>query len=525
MYLVTAQEMQEMDRETINGFGIPGRILMENAGKGSFDMLLSLFPDISSKRVSILAGSGNNGGDGFVVARYLIQMGVRTEIFLLAPREKVAEDALANLLLVEKLVERCSNAFLTEVPDLESFNEIKTRIVHADLIVDAILGTGLKSEVRGFFKTIIETVNDLPCPRFSIDIPSGLDSDTGVPRGVSIQAFATATFAFAKIGHFLASGRELSGKLKIVDIGIPPFIRDKIAPKLRLIEPQDIAKLFPPRRSDTNKGNFGHLLVVAGATGKTGAAALASNAAMAIGTGLVTLAIPASLNPLMEPQVTETMTFPLKEMVKGELSDCCMDELKELAKTKTAMALGCGIGTANGTRLLVKRILKEIDLPLVIDADALNIIAEDPEILKGIKGQAVITPHPGEMARLCNTTTSDIQANRLEWARKFAGKFGVIVILKGAGTIIALPDGQAYLATTGNPGMASAGMGDVLTGMTAGLLAQGMALEKAAIAGVYIHGLCGDLLSRKRGGFGFVASEMIQIIPNAIHRELLCNRP
>jgi NAD(P)H-hydrate epimerase len=521
MYLVMAQEMQDMDRETIEGFGIPGRVLMENAGRGSVDMLVRLFPYIKSKRVCVLAGRGNNGGDGFVVARYLIQMGVRTDLFLLSQRSKVTGDGLANLELVEKLVKKYPNATLTEVPDLERFDRVKTRLVHADLIVDAILGTGLNADVRGFFKTVIQTVNTLSCPTFSIDIPSGLNADTGLPCGVAINASATATFAFAKPGHFLLPGKELTGELEIVEIGIPPFIREKFNPRIELVEPRDVAALFPPRQLQAHKGSFGHLAVVAGSTGKTGAAALAANAAMAIGTGLVTLGIPASLNPAVEPQVTETMTFPLAETVPGHLSDTAMDELKQLAKGKAAMALGPGIGTAASTQALVRKIITGIDLPLVIDADGLNALAEDPGILKTVQTPMVITPHPGEMARLCNTTTQEIQANRLETAQRFAKEFNVIVVLKGAGTIIALPNGRTCLSTTGNPGMASAGMGDVLTGMIAGLATQGMPLEDAAVAGACIHGLCGDRLARERGGFGFVASEMIPAIPFAIHGDLI----
>ncbi len=520
MYLVTAQEMQDMDRETIEEFGIPGRVLMENAGRGSVDMLVRLFPYMNSKRVCVLAGRGNNGGDGFVVARYLIQMGVKTDLFLLSQRSKVTGDALANLKLVEKLVEKHPNASLTEVPDLAGFDRVKPRIVHADLIVDAILGTGLKDNVRGFFKTVIQTVNQFSCPRFSIDIPSGLNADTGRPCGVAINACATATFAFAKPGHFLLPGKELTGELEVVEIGIPPFILEKYDPKIELVEARDVAALFPPRKLETHKGSFGHLAIVAGSTGKTGAAALTANAAMAMGTGLVTLGIPASLNTAMEPQVTETMTFPLAETVPGQLSDNAMDELKQLAREKTAMALGPGIGTAPATQALVRKIITGIDLPLVIDADGLNAIAEDPGILKTVQTPMVITPHPGEMARLCSTTTQEIQTNRLETAQRFAGEFNVIVVLKGAGTIIALPNGRAYISTTGNPGMASAGMGDVLTGMIAGLAAQGFSMEEAAVAGVYIHGLCGDRLARERGGFGFVASEMIRAIPFVIHGDL-----
>lgn len=519
MYLVTAKQMQAMDRETIQEFGIPGRVLMENAGRGAFDFLKELFPDLESKRAAVLAGPGNNGGDGFVVARYLMQMGVRTDVFLFAPRERIAGDSLSNLKLLETLVKVCPQGSLTEISDMESLNRIDDNLARADLMVDALLGTGLTSDVRGVLKTAIDRVNALACKVLSIDIPSGLNADTGCVQGTAIKAFATATFAFAKAGHFLFPGKTLTGRLRIVDIGIPPFVRKKFNPGLRVVQHREVARLFPPREPDAHKGNFGHLLVVAGSTGKTGAAALTANGAMAMGAGLVTVGIPASLNPIMEIKVTEAMTFPLEESVKGHLSDTCFDTLKTLAQQKSAMAIGPGLGTDRATQALVRRVIAELTIPLVIDADGLNALADDPDILKKARSPIILTPHPGEMARLCQTTTEKIQASRLEWAADFAGKFNLIVVLKGAPTLLALPDGRTCLCPTGNPGMATAGMGDVLTGMIAALAARGFPLEKAALAGVFLHGLAGDILAHQYGGPGFTASDMICAIPAAVNGE------
>ncbi len=519
MYLVTAKQMQTMDQETIEGFGIPGRVLMENAGRGAFAFLNELFQDLGSKRVCVLAGPGNNGGDGFVVARYLVQMGVKTEVLIFAPRKKMAGDALANRTLFEILVKKGAQGALTEILDLDRLDSITSSMAQADIMVDALLGTGLNSDVRGLFKTVIERVNALACPVLSIDIPSGLNADTGRACGTAIQAHATATFAFAKAGHFLFPGRTLTGRLKVVDIGIPPFISEAMAPGLSVVEHREVAQRFSQRAGDAHKGDFGHLLVIAGSTGKTGAAALAANAAMAMGTGLVTLGVAATLNPVMEMKVTEPMTVPLAESAPGHLSDRCFDALNDLAQQKNAMALGPGMGTDPATGRLVKRIIQELTLPMVVDADGLNAIADDPGILKKTRAPLILTPHPGEMARLYRTTPKQIQANRLEAAVDFATTFNLIVVLKGAATLIALPDGRTRLCPTGNPGMASAGMGDVLTGMIAALLAQGFSLENAAVAGAFLHGLAGDILARQYKGAGFVASDLIRTIPAAIHGE------
>ncbi len=522
MYLVTADEMQKMDKDTIETFGIPGRVLMENAGRGAFDMLMRQFPDIVPGKVGVIAGRGNNGGDAFVVARYLAEKNVTTTVFLLSAREKLKGDADANFALVEKLARKHAHLTITEMPDEEAFDRHKTAMLHHDLFVDGVLGTGLTSDVKGFFRDVIEWLNQSGRPVFSIDIPSGLDADTGRVCGVAVKADATATFAHAKAGHVLQPGKGHTGVLEVVDIGIPAYITEAYRPRLHLIEEGDITKLFPPRNSEAHKGNFGHLLVIAGSPGKTGAAALAANAAVRCGTGLVTVGVPESTNTAVEPQVTEAMTHPLAEDGKGRLSAEAADTILALAADKSAVAFGPGVGTAGGTGKLLKRLLAELRVPVIIDADGLNLLAREPEILKQSPGDIIITPHPGEMARLTGLPAADIQKNRVDTARNFAGRYGVTVVLKGAGTVISQPDGTAAISPSGNPGMASGGMGDVLTGMIAGFAAQGFSAGDAAFSGVYIHGICGDLLKQDTGGFGYLASDMIRRIPEAIHKELLC---
>lgn len=521
MLLVTANEMQEMDQKTIHSFGIPGQVLMENAGRGAVRVLLSKINSKDTQKIAVLAGRGNNGGDGFVMARYLLEKGCRITVFLLAPKEAVKGDAKVNMQLFEKLCDRSSDASLVEIRDETEFKTNRSRLLHHDLFVDAVLGTGLNSDLRGLIKEAVDLMNESAKPVFAVDIPSGLNADTGKPMGTAVKAFATATFAFAKAGHLLYPGNLHTGELSIVDIGIPKFIADEKNIQLSLIEQAEIAALFPPRAFDSHKGSFGHLLVIAGSTGKTGAPALCANAAMRCGTGLVTLGVAESLNPALEPLVLEPMTHPLPENEKGFLSENCLKDILSLLKGKQALALGPGLGTRKGTARLVQKLVEQSPVPLVLDADAVNCLAEHPESLKKKSRPAILTPHPGEMARLCRLSTPDVQADRIGLARKFASEWDVILILKGARTVIALPDGKAFINPTGNPGMASGGMGDVLTGMVSGFLAQGFSPEAASLAGVYIHGLCADVLSKQKGAFGFLARDMIKAIPETIFQHLL----
>jgi len=348
-----------------------------------------------------------------------------------------------------------------------------------------------------------------------VDIPSGINADTGAVCGVAIQADATATFAFAKAGHIMYPGNFHTGDLEVVDIGIPGHIAKAQSPNIFLPEPHDIAGLIPAREFNAHKGSFGHLLILAGSPGKTGAAALCANAAMRTGAGLVTLGVPEKLMPVIEPMVVEPMTAGLAQTPSGGLDAAALDEIITLLADKAALALGPGMGTDFSTQELIKSILAIASVPMVIDADGLNCIAKDSDILSTVKAPVIPTPHPGEMARLTGKTTSDIQQNRMETARHFAEKHKVILVLKGAQTLVAYPDGVVFICPTGNPGMACGGMGDVLTGMIAAFLAQDLSPESAALAGVYVHGLCGDLLAEDHA-FGFAASDMVAGIPQAL---------
>jgi NAD(P)H-hydrate epimerase len=385
--------------------------------------------------------------------------------------------------------------------------------------IDAMLGTGLKSNVKGFFKEVIEFVNRLKRPVFAVDIPSGLNSDTGQPCGISIQAVATATFGFPKIGHVIFPGAELCGIVDVIDIGIPPSVAARVNTQQQLISAQLVQATLGRRPPEMHKGGAGHVLVVAGSTGKTGAAAMSAMSAMRVGAGLVTLSIPRSLNPIMEHQLTEVMTAPLPDDDTGTLGPEAFDTIAELAQGKACIALGPGLGTSPETTALTQRIIKEIDIPLVIDADGLNYLAMDAAALLDRKSPAVLTPHPGEMARLINSNVSHVQEDRVAITRQFATQYRAVLVLKGARTLIADPYGVVWINPTGNPGMAAGGMGDVLTGMIAGLMAQGCSPVAAAQSGAFLHGLSADQFMADRP-WGYLATEVMHGLPGTIGRIL-----
>lgn len=508
MYLVTADEMREMDNRTISEFGLPGQILMENAGRGAVDFFLKVFDRWNRLRVAVIAGKGNNGGDGFVMARYLADKRIKVTVFLLAAKKDVKGDAKANLALLDKL-----NIPVIEVPDKESFSDETDHLRQHNIYIDAILGTGLKSDVTGFFKTVIKFINQTKAPVFCVDIPSGINSDTGQPCGIAIQGRATATFAFPKIGHVTHPGAGYTGELNVVDIGIPAMISKAVAPKQHLVTEEIAYEGLTHRKPDAHKGIAGHLMIIAGSTGKTGAATMAAIAALRTGAGLVTLGIPETLNPILESQLLEAMTLPLPDGGCGRLEMDAFQPIADNLSDKKCLAIGPGLGTDGGTKALLWQLLAQSTLPVVIDADGLNCIADDIDRIKGIKVPIIITPHPGEMARLINVSPQEIQQDRIACARKFAMTYGVHVVLKGAGTVIADPEGNAFVNLTGNAGMASGGMGDVLTGMIASLIAQGASVADAARSAVYLHGAVADSLAEGFGPFGYLAGDLLDIIP------------
>ncbi len=516
MFLLTAAEMAQIDRITIDDIGIPGVVLMESAGKGATDFYQEIFPDICEKKVLIIAGSGNNGGDGFVIARHLYYRGsTSVKVICLKEVAKLKGDALINCQIIKKL------GIPTEEYTGEEFlPEISEELKACDIVVDAILGTGLKSEVRGFYRQVIEAINDAGKPVLAVDIPSGLDASSGKPLGVCVNAVATATFGLPKIGQVVTPGHNFVGKLRVVDIGIPDSVIREFDPRRVFFEEKEASELVKPRRDDSHKGTYGHLFVISGSAGKTGAASLVCHGAARIGTGLVTLAIPESLNPILEVKLTEPMTLPVPETVEKSVSLEAFDILLEESQSRSAVAMGPGISLNEETQELVRKLMKELNSPMVIDADGVTALKGNLDVLSHASAPVILTPHPGEMARIIGETSSYVQQNRLEIAEDFSKKYGVTLVLKGFRTIIASPDGRTAVNSTGNPAMATGGMGDVLTGMIGGFLAQRYDPFKAACLGVYFHGKAGDAVVRRKGFASVLASDLLEVIPKELYLSL-----
>jgi NAD(P)H-hydrate epimerase len=506
MYLVTAAEMRAYDSTAIQDFGIPGVVLMENAGRSTFQILNKrMGGDVRDLRVAVVAGPGNNGGDGYVIARYLINHGADVGTFLLSPRDKIQGDAAINLRVLEKMTPH-----VFEITDKDSLDRAICQWQEADVIVDALLGTGLSSEVRSPYKEAILGINSCHGLILSVDLPSGLHADTGDALGCAVKADLTCSYGFRKIGSALYPGLIYCGAVEVVDISIPLTAVEKNPPKA-VFYTQPYPEQYQMLRLnvEAHKGIFGHLLVIGGSRGKTGAPAMSAKAAARVGAGLVTVGVPASLNPILEAKLTEEMTEPLPETVTGRLGEASIDPILTLSQGKRCMILGPGMSTEEGIPELVRAILSTYEGWLVIDADGLNALGENPRFLKDAKARVVVTPHPGEMGRLIGKSSAEVQTDRVGVARKFATDYGVWVVLKGAGTITAAPDGSIFINSTGNPWMASGGQGDVLSGILGGLLVQNILPEEALPYGVYLHGLAADNLLEKHGPAPILATDVI----------------
>ncbi len=511
--VVTAKEMQELDRRAVAEYGIPSLLLMENAGVGTVQEMLTAFPPLSRSRVAILCGRGNNGGDGFVVARHLLNRGTLVETFLLARRDEVKGEARVNLGILEKM-----GGSPMEVTAAEDMRALRDGIASADVVVDALLGTGVQGPARGLLAEAIEIVNQAGRPVVAVDIPSGLSADDPDPPGPAVRATLTVTFALPKRSLVLYPAAAHVGRLRIVDIGIPSALCRLPELSLGLLQDEDVAPAFPPRDAAAHKGTFGHVLVIAGSVGKTGAAALTSLAAQRVGAGLVTLAVPHSLNDILEVKLTEVMTEPLPETEARTIGREALDRLLRLAEGKSAVAIGPGLGSHPSTQKLVHELLGSLRLPVVLDADGINALAGQADLLAGAAGPLILTPHPGELSRLLAVARDEVIRRRVSLAQEVAERFHVMLVLKMARTVIASPSGDAVIAPTGNPGMATGGTGDVLTGLIAGLLAQGVEPGLAARAGVYIHGLAGDLAAERMGQEAMLAGDLLDHVPEAIRR-------
>lgn len=509
MKVPTAEQMQELDRKAIETYRIPGIVLMENAGRGATEVISNAFPDIQKRRVAIIAGKGNNGGDGFVIARHLLNRGVSVKVFLLSNPKALRGDAETNFGIFQRM-----KGEVFPVPSSKDYQKVKKDLEKFDLLIDGIFGTGLDAEVRGYYREVIDHLNTLQKPIVAIDIPSGLDANTGKPLGTAIRASLTATFGLPKVGHLIPPGLDYVGDVHVVDIGIPRRLVDEEKIQTHLLEEEEIRRwLSIPRRPDTHEGDYGHLLVIAGSVGKTGAAAMACEAALRMGAGLVTLAIPKSLNAIMEVKLTEVMTEPLPETPKQTLSLRAFNAILRLCENKRAVIIGPGIGTFKETQSLILKLIKALNLPIILDGDGLTVLAAQPKILPTSNRSLILTPHPAEMARLIESTVKEVQEDRIGISRKFAQSHHVHLILKGYRTLLATPKGEVFINPTGNPGMASGGTGDVLTGMIGGLICQGFDILPSLQISVYLHGLAGDGVALEKGEKTLVAADIIRKIP------------
>ncbi len=509
MKIVTAAEMREVDRLTSERFGIPALTLMENAGTAVAEFVMTRYP--SAKRIGMICGKGNNGGDGFVAARKLHEAGKEVCLVLLADRSELRGDAaeMFTKLPVAPVLARSRE---------ELKAELARAVFDADVVVDAILGTGFRPPVSGLYAEAIAALNASDAPSVAVDIPSGADADVmGEQTGAVARADAVVTFTAPRPAHIF--GLLTTGPTLVAPIGSP---QEAIVSSLRLnaITACEVAPLIGPRRADANKGNFGHVLVIGGSVGKAGAAAMAGMAALRAGAGLSTVCTPKSVLPTVAGFHPEVMTDPLEETEAGGISMRVLDRrVDALIEGKTVLAVGPGISRHAETAEFARTVVKKHKIPIVLDADGLNAFEGHAADLNGRARSLVITPHPGEMARLAGSTVAAVQRDRLNVARTFAREHEVIVVLKGHRTLIAQPDGEVWVNTTGNPGMATGGTGDILTGMISGFIAQNPdRIVEAMIAAVHLHGLAGDVACESMGEHSLVATDLLKALPEAFRR-------
>ena len=511
MRILTAAQMREADRFTIEEIGIPSLVLMENAGRQVVAAIEAAYEERLAGRVGVLCGRGNNGGDGFVVARTLLQRGVDTAVFVIGSLAEVRGDARTNLDILGRL-----GITVVEIADEQSWELHFSEISECTLLVDAIFGTGLKSPASGMLETVIADVNGAGIPIVSIDIPSGMSADTPHLIGDCVTASMTVTLAAPKVPLVLLPAEARAGDVVIADIGIPYEVIEALEGQyLELLTPEQLRELVQPRASESHKGDFGRVTVVAGSLGKTGAAYLSAMGALRSGAGLVTVATPAACLPIVAAMAPEFMTEPLGDAGSATVSAAAVDRV--LALTEDVVACGPGLGRSRDVGEFMRALLDRSTVPLVLDADAITVMADEPGRVMGREDrEVIITPHPGEMARLVGVPVEDVQANRIEIASDFAATHRVYVVLKGHRTLLATPGGRVYINPTGNPGMATGGTGDVLTGMIAAWLAQLLDAEAACRLAIFLHGSAGDIAEAETGQVAMTATDLLDHLGDAL---------
>ena len=511
MKILDSKQMRNIDARATHEFGIPGILLMENAGAAAADAIEREYDDLDRMKIAVVCGKGNNGGDGFVAARHLFNRGHEVLVVLLARHQDVEGDAQVNLRILTRL-----GIEILLAPDAAAWEAARVELASCDLAIDAILGTGLQGPVRGFLRQVIVELADLDLEVVSLDIPSGLSADTCQVPGEAIQADRTLAMGLPKIPHLLPPAELFCGELSILDISLPQAAIDAEHVALDLIEADAIRTLLPARSRTGQKGDFGRLLVVGGSRGMPGAAALAALGALRAGAGLVTVATGRAAQPLVHAHCAEAIVEPLPETEGGTLSRKGLPAVLKLAAGKDVVVIGPGLGRATDVIEVVRRAVEKVASPMVIDADGLNALAGDPDRLRGTSERPrILTPHPGEMARLIGKEVDDVLRDRVATARGFARKHHVYVVLKGYRSLVATPAGEVFVNPTGNPGMATAGTGDILSGMIAALVATARNPLDGILTAVYLHGLAGDLAAAHRGEMGMIASDLLEHLPEA----------
>jgi NAD(P)H-hydrate epimerase len=502
--------MRQVDRAAIDGFGIPSLVLMENAALGVVDAIAQEFASADS--VTIFCGPGNNGGDGLAVGRHLAIRGYSVSIFLVSGGHELRGDAAVQLGIC-----RGMELDLRDVEPEESIASLLDVAATGDLIVDSLFGTGLGRPLSGQFAELVTGLNEVPVPRLAVDLPSGLSGSRADVPGPAVEADVTVTFGAPKVPHVFPPAAALVGRVMVADLGIPPELLERAEGDLHLLAEEELEPLLPVRPVESHKGDYGHVLVIGGSEGKSGAAVLAARGALRSGAGLVTVAAPAPLLPTIEAASVESMAVALPVSGPGLDQNAVAVALAE-AKGKSFLAVGPGLGLVGETAAVVRELVRQVRLPMVLDADGLNAFAGRLGELAEREAESILTPHPGELARLLGTSTEEVLEDRLASVRRACAESGAVVVLKGHLSLIADPLGGVYVNPTGNPGMATAGSGDVLTGMIAGFGSQGHGPMGAARLGVFVHGLAGDLAANSVGETGLTAGDIVRHVPEAIER-------
>jgi hydroxyethylthiazole kinase-like uncharacterized protein yjeF len=503
MKVATTEEMRAMDRYAIETLGIPDEILMENAGIAAYYALAGEM-DIAGRRFAVFCGGGNNGGDGFVVARKIHSNGGIVKVFLLAEKERYKKAARKNLDILLNLA--------VDVRPVESADDVRGYLLHSDAVIDAVFGTGLDRNVEGLHREVIALINAIGKPIYSLDIPSGINGDTGGLMGAAIRATATVTFGLPKRGNLLYPGFLWGGKLYVTHISFPPELYDSDAIRVEVNDPPPL----PARKAWGHKGDFGDVLFIAGATGYYGAPAFSALSFLKAGGGYSRLAAPASVIPGLAAQSGEIVFVPQRETTSGSIALRNKATLLKLSENVDMVVLGPGLSLAEETQKLVREMAAKIEKPILIDGDGITAVSKTPRFLKRRRYETVLTPHVGEMSRLTGRSRDEIEKDPIGILRETAADLDAIIVLKGAHSLIGLPDGRVYINMSGNSGMATAGSGDVLTGAIGAMFGLGLPVQEAVRAGVFVHGLAGDLAASEKGEDGITARDIMENLPGAV---------